>query len=217
MAKALKIELWFVNSDKRKKKRKRVFDESDVSDPDLDESEDDEGNFGDGPYDEFILQVFDVFVDSLSTEMKNRYRVIRSLETKFAFMWKYLSMEEKTIQQHATLFAEEYIVGVSADLVNEILHLKAIHTGNLRKDVLPPHDMLNRLALENLEGLFPNVCVALRIFCTLPVSVAGPERLFSGLTILKNDLRSTMGQLRLSSLGMLYFNSTSACQLNSML
>ena len=59
------------------------------------ECEDDEGNFGDGPYDAFRLQVFEVFVDNLLTEMKNRYRVVRSLETKFAFLWKYLSMEEK--------------------------------------------------------------------------------------------------------------------------
>ena len=123
-------------------------------------------------------------------------------------------MEEKIIQQQATLFSEEYIADVSVDLVNEILHLKAIHTDNLGKDVLPPHDLLNHLAAENLEGLFPNACVALRIFCTLPVSVAGAERPFSGLTILKNDLRSTMGQLRLSLLGMLYFNSMFARHLN---
>ena len=45
------------------------------------------------------------------------------------------------IQQQATSFAEEYIVDVSADLVNEILLLKAIHTDNFGKDVLPPHDL----------------------------------------------------------------------------
>ena len=98
-------------------------------------------------------------------------------------------MEERMIQQQATLFSEEYIADVSVDLVNEILHLKAIHTDNIGKDVLPPHHLLNRLAAENLEGLFSSVCVALRIFCTLPVSVAGAERSFSGLAILKNDLR----------------------------
>ena len=210
VAKALKIELWSVNSDKRKKRRKRFFDKSDISDSD--ESEDkDKGNLDEGPYDEFRLHVFEVIVDSLLTEMKNRYGVIRALEAKFAFLLKYLSMEEKMIQQQATLFSEEYIADVSVDLVNEILHLKAIHTDNLGKDVLPPLDLLNRLAAENLEGLFPNVCVALRIFCTGRI---GAECSFSGLTILKNDLRSTMGQLRLSSLGMLYFNSTFARHLN---
>jgi hypothetical protein len=123
-------------------------------------------------------------------------------------------MNEETIEKHATLFTEEYIVDVSRDLVTEILHLKAIHLENLSKAILPPLDLLNRLTEENLESLFPNVCVALRIFCTLPVSVAGAERSFSGLTILKSHLRSTMGQLHLSSLVMLYFNPAFARQLN---
>ena len=55
MAKALKIKLLSVNPDKRKKRRKRFFDDWDVSDPNSDESEDDKRNFGDGPYDGFRL------------------------------------------------------------------------------------------------------------------------------------------------------------------
>ena len=95
VAKALKIELWSVNPDKRKKRRKRFFDESDASDSDESEDDKDKGNLDDGPYDEFRLHVFEVLVDSLLTEMKNRYGVVRALEAKFAFLWKYLSMEEK--------------------------------------------------------------------------------------------------------------------------
>ena len=94
MAKVLKIELWFVNSDKRKKRRKRFFDESDISDSDESEDDKDKGNLDDGPYDEFRLYVFEVIVYSLLTEMKNRYDVVRALEAKFAFLWKYLSMEK---------------------------------------------------------------------------------------------------------------------------
>ena len=41
-------------------------------------------------------QVFDLIVHSLLTEMKNCYRAVRSLKTKFAFLWKYLLMEEIT-------------------------------------------------------------------------------------------------------------------------
>lgn len=203
VATGLKIELWHVQSEKRKKRRKRFFDESDVSD-ESEDSEDDERNVDNDPYEQFRSRVFDIIIESLLTEMRNRYDVVRGLEAKFAFLWKYLSMNEETIEKDANLFAEEYIVDVSGDLVTE----------NLGKAVLPPLDLLNRLTEEHLEGLFPNVCVALRIFCTLPVSVAGAERSFSGLTILKSDLRSTMGQLRLSSLGMLSFNPAFARQLN---
>lgn len=108
-------------------------------------------------------------------------------------------MNEETIEKHAILFTEEYIVDVSRDRVTEIFRLKAIHVENLGKAVLPPQDLHNRLREENLD---------------IPVSVAGAERSCSRLTILKSDLLSTMGQLRLSSVGMLYFNSTFARQLN---
>ena len=41
------------------------------------------------------------------------------------------------------------------------------------------------------------------MFCTLPVTVASAERSFSKLKLVKNFLRSTMGQERLSDLAML--------------
>ena len=45
-----------------------------------------------------------------------------------------------------------------------------------------------------------NIVVMLRIFLTLPVTVAQAERSFSALARVKNVLRSTMLQERLSSL-----------------
>ena len=60
--KALKIELWSVNSDKRKKRQKRFFDGSDISDSDESEDDKDKGNLDDGQYDEFRLHVFEVIL-----------------------------------------------------------------------------------------------------------------------------------------------------------
>lgn len=48
VAKNLKIEQWHVQSGKRKKRRKRFFDESDVSD-ESEDSVDDEGNGDNSP------------------------------------------------------------------------------------------------------------------------------------------------------------------------
>jgi len=50
---------------------------------------------------------------------------------------------------------------------------------------------------------YPNVNVTLRIFLTLPVSIASCERSFNKLKLIKNYLRSSMGQERLSSLSTL--------------
>lgn len=54
-----------------------------------------------------------------------------------------------------------------------------------------------------LENLFPNITVALRIFITIPATVASAERSFSVLKRVKNVLRATMCQDRLSRLGVL--------------
>ena len=56
--------------------------------------------------------------------------------------------------------------------------------------------------------------VALRSFCTIPVSVAQGERSFSLLARIKNVLRSTMCQGSLSSLGVLALESSLARKLN---
>lgn len=50
------------------------------------------------------------------------------------------------------------------------------------------------------KDIYPNIYIALKIFATLPVSTATPERSFSTLRRLKTYLRSTMGQDRLTDL-----------------
>ena len=61
-------------------------------------------------------------------------------------------------------------------------------------------NLLNLIYQKGLQNIFPQTCIALRILITIPVSVAEGERTFSKLSIVKNHLRSTMGQERLSHL-----------------
>ena len=75
-------------------------------------------------------------------------------------------MKEEDVQAQALTFAVDYTVDISEELVGEMLHLKSIHRENLGKDILSPLYILNRLSEENLDGLSPNVCVALSLFCT---------------------------------------------------
>ena len=58
--------------------------------------------------------------------------------------------------------------------------------------------------IVNNNNFVINVAVALRIILTMPVSVASGERSFSKLKIIKNYLRSSMNQERLSDLAILY-------------
>lgn len=60
--------------------------------------------------------------------------------------------------------------------------------------------MLNYLLKNNLQQVFPNFYISLRILLTLPVTVASGERSFSKLKLIKNYLRSTISQERLTNL-----------------
>ena len=62
--------------------------------------------------------------------------------------------------------------------------------------------------------LFPNVCINLWIFLTIPAVVASAERFFSKLKLVKNYLRSTMSQTRLVDLARLNIESSIARQVD---
>ncbi|KAG6927717.1 zinc finger MYM-type containing 1 [Chelydra serpentina] len=67
--------------------------------------------------------------------------------------------------------------------------------------------MLTIMNRHNLQPVFPNVFVALRIYLTLPVSNCSGERSFSQLKRIKSALRATMVQERLNSLTLLSIES----------
>jgi hypothetical protein len=61
------------------------------------------------------------------------------------------------------------------------------------------------LIVENyvLATTFPDVCTALLLLLTLPVTVAASERSFSKLKLIKIYLRSSVGQMQLSGLAII--------------
>ena len=67
--------------------------------------------------------------------------------------------------------------------------------------------MLQFILRQKILSTFPNVYVALRLFLTLPVSNCEGERSFSKLKRIKNELRTTMTQKRLSALSLMSVES----------
>ena len=61
-----------------------------------------------------------------------------------------------------------------------------------------------------MEELFSDIVIALKVFATLPVTVAGGERSFSTMAYIKNRFRSTMSGVRLNSLAVLAMHSETA-------
>ncbi|XP_066958974.1 zinc finger MYM-type protein 1-like [Macrobrachium rosenbergii] len=61
---------------------------------------------------------------------------------------------------------------------------------------------------------FPEVCTAMLLFLTIPVTTASAECSFSKLKLVKNYLRSTMAQERLEGLALLSIEQGTARELN---
>ena len=68
------------------------------------------------------------------------------------------------------------------------------------KNKMSPEEILKLIFESNLTEIYPNIVISLRILLTIGISVASAERSFSKLKIIKNYLRSTMGQERLVGL-----------------
>ena len=66
-----------------------------------------------------------------------------------------------------------------------------------------------------MASAFTDVVTALLLFLTLPVTVASAERSFSKLRLIKNYLRSTIGQDRLLHLALLSIEAVSAEKLQT--
>ncbi|XP_065643002.1 uncharacterized protein LOC136074595 [Hydra vulgaris] len=136
------------------------------------------------------------------------FKAAQSISDKFSFMWNYLNIDLGTLEMKAKLLSEEYSADVSKDIVMEIKQLKSIHYAHFRSNQLSPFRLLNSISRTNLHGLFPNICVCLRIFLTIPATVASVERSFSKLKLIKNFLRTTMLQGLLVDLAMLSLESS---------
>ena len=163
-------------------------------------------HFHDEPADElemFKIKVFYVIVDSVIVNLKQKYTAAYQLNDSFSFIWMYSSMDEDDIRKSASSLFAEYKGDISEKLVEEVLFLKKIHAANFGNIKPKPLIILNKIFEVKLSCMCPNCCIVLRLFCTLPVTVAEGERSFSTLARVKNCKRSTMNQDRLSSLSLL--------------
>lgn len=150
---------------------------------------------------EFYFRVLDQTITSL----KDRFEELKTFTDVFGFfsnnLFNYSNDElikhckDLNLKLKDDSSSESDIDGI--DLFNEIIALKLHFAENQSND---PQTLLQYLFTNDLISTFPNTAVALRILLTLPVSVASGERSFSKLKIIKNYLRSTMLQQRLSYL-----------------
>lgn len=103
---------------------------------------------------------------------------------------------------------------IDADIDANELQEELRDISNILPYSLKPLDVLNYLCKNYLLALYPNSAVALRILLTIPVSVASGEKSFSKLKLIKNYLRSSLSQIKLTNLSIISIESQLASSLD---
>lgn len=167
------------------------------------------------PEDKFRNEVVFVVLDFLLQNLDERFTAGTTFCELFSPILQFTNLEQDSLREKASTLVKFYKSDLSSSFVEEILHLKKIYSTVFQMTSINPLKLLNAIYEKQLDPVFINVCVALRIFCTAPVTVASAERAFSKLgTRLKTWERASMGQERLNSLAILSIEHKLAAKLD---
>lgn len=153
----------------------------------------------------YRINVFLCIIDSVISGLSRRFKSLHEICNLFKITWIFESLSEEEIKDSANRLLEKYSKEISIEIIEEFIFLKNIYRTNFDIDPLP-ENLLKNIFTASLMQVFPNISIILRIFLSLPVSVASAERSFSTLKRIKNFNRSTMSQERLNGLSILNIN-----------
>lgn len=204
VSEAMDIDIEFSNSKKRTRKRKAFFDEREETDNVNDETMHQITELVPGE-NKFRIEVVFSVLDFIINDINARFEEMTIICTLFRPILTYMSVDDEEVQKRSEYLVSKYKTDLNGQLGNEIILLRKIHSSVFNKTTeLSPLALLNEIYDKRLQTIFPNVCVALRIFCTLPLTVAQAERAFSKLgNQFKTWTRAATGQDRLNSLAIL--------------
>lgn len=157
-------------------------------------------------------------IDRMITELSDRFEALNNVNSMFGFL-SGVKIEKMQIAD-LKIKAEELANIYSADLNIEEFKFEIEsfkhHAFTVDKSLkeATSKEMLSLIYKNKLEEGYPNITTALRMFLTLPVTVSSGERSFSKLKIIKNYMRSTMGQERLSNLSIISIEHKRASLVN---
>ncbi|XP_075060835.1 zinc finger MYM-type protein 1-like [Mixophyes fleayi] len=161
----------------------------------------------------FKINVFLVALDSIISELNQRFKSMQNICNLFAPILKLKTLPEEEWVTSTEALVSKYPKGLTPSLFSELQHLRKVYDATFQSH-LGPLDLLNNIYSLQLQGIFGEVCIAIRIFTTLPLSVAEGERAFSKLALIKNYLCLTMSEQHLNSLALLSIEHELAQKLN---
>ena len=164
----------------------------------------------------FKSEFFIILLDAAISSIKTRFDQLSNWLKVFGFLYNAETMvklnEERSLGSYCKRFEQKMGDIDAKDLEKEMERFVCVVLHD--KNLVYAKDFLDYIYRFQLSGIYPNFAIGLRVLLTTPVTVASAERSFSRLKIIKNVLRSTMGNYRLSALGIIYIESDTARSLD---
>lgn len=175
---------------KRKQFLKKHFDEID-SDKRLKKTEEN-----------FRVTVFLPLIDTAIIQLQERFTGLKTVSNNFDFLQPQNLVEysEKDTIKCYYDFILYYDTDVSSDLTRQVLSLKEFIGITKLKTI---KELSLYIIKNDISSLYSEVLTSCIIFLSLPVTVASAERSFSKLKLIKNYLRNSTSQDRLTNISIL--------------
>ena len=160
----------------------------------------------------FKLDTFFVIIYKLSTALELRINAYSKVHQSFGFLTEFHNMDHGQIDDAILNLVLSYPADFDSAFCTEfhqfttfISEQENLITPEQHPSQLDYREVQNMYTLIKSSGLdsaFPNVEVALRIYLSLIITNCSGERSFSHLKRVKNEIRSTMLQDRVSNLSL---------------
>ncbi|KAE9522395.1 hypothetical protein AGLY_017226 [Aphis glycines] len=161
----------------------------------------------------FRVTIFNRALDILINQISKRFSSFHELMLNFTCLQPSFltSATDLELLNEATKLVNKYDKDISKTFTSEILAVRSTLKNQISQ-LNSTRDLAQLLMVKNhsLTASFPEVCTALLLFLTIPVTSASAERSFSKLNIIKGYLRSTMMQDRLSGLALISIEQETA-------
>lgn len=151
---------------------------------------------------ENFLPVIDNYLSALSSRL-SAYDYVSSL---FGFFSKLTQISPNGLKEASDKLVEAYNDDLDSCLGNELIQFQEfvnVFKDEEEPDVSKEQFMYTLIHEKSVQDEFPNVEIALRIYLVLMITNCSAERSFSRMKLIKNRLRTSMIQSRLTNLTLL--------------
>jgi len=157
----------------------------------------------------FRVDFFNSMIDGILHYIKWRFKSLNEYFEYFGFIYDMnilRSISKEDLYKHCCDLGTVLQEGEKSDIQSfELYEELQLIISSLPDFIKDAKQLIKYIIENNLQEIYPNVYITVRIMLTIPVSTASAERSFLKLKIIKNYLRNTMTQERLHNLSISSF------------